>query len=63
MRHTGELPGGTFGYQHKCSAMLMSGSEDFRPVTRAAFDPAARLEDLDKNGVDVQLISATVRCQ
>ena len=59
MRHVGELPGGTYGYAHQCDAMLMSGKEDFRPVTRAAWDPAARLADLDAAGVDVQLISAT----
>ena len=39
--------------------MLMSGDKDFRPVTRAAWDPAVRLNDLDEHGIDVQLISAT----
>lgn len=53
------MPGGTYGYGRACDAMLMSGGSDFRPVTRACWDPAARLEDLDKAGIDVQLISAT----
>ena len=59
MRHTGELPKGTFGYGHACEAMLMSGERDFRPVTRACWDVSSRLADLDAAGVDMQLISAT----
>ena len=59
LRHSGELPDGVYGYQRTCDAMLMSGGQDFRPVTRACWDPLARLEDLDKCGIDIQLISAT----
>ena len=59
MRHGGQLPSGTFGYGRACDAMLMSGGRDFRPVTRACWDAAARLDDLDAAGVDVQVISAT----
>ena len=59
MRHTGELPSGTFGYGRKCEAMLMSGDVDFRPVTRPCWDTEARLADLDAAGVDMQIISAT----
>ena len=59
LRHHGELPGGVYGYERSCDAMLMSGDKDFRPVTRACWDTAARLEDLDRAGIDVQLISAT----
>ena len=59
MRHAGELPAGTFGYNRPCDAMLMSGGRDFRPVTRACWDVQARLDDLDLAGIDVQLISAT----
>ena len=36
MRHSGQLPTGTFGYDRSCGAMLMSGGEDFRPVTSAS---------------------------
>lgn len=43
----------------RCDAMLMSGGEDFRPVTRACWDAAARVEDLDRCGIDHQIISAT----
>ena len=39
--------------------MLMRGGDDFRPVTRACWDAAARVEDLDRCGVDHQIISAT----
>ena len=53
------MPSGVYGYGRSCDAMLMSGDQDFRPVTRACWDPAARLEDLDKAGIDVQVISAT----
>ena len=59
MRHRGELPPGTFGYGRECSAMLMSGDQDFRPVTKACWDVDARLADLDAASIDIQLISAT----
>jgi len=59
MRHTGSLPPGTFGYERECSAMLMMDGEDFRPVTKACWDIHARLEDLDKAGIQHQLLSAT----
>ena len=59
LRHTGNLPGGTYGYSRACDAMLMSGDADFRPVTRACWDTAARLEDMDRADIDMQIISAT----
>ena len=58
LRHHGALPHGEYGYGRSCDAMLMSGDADFRPVTRACWDPAARIDDLDRAGIDVQLISA-----
>src|SRR6266513_2307082 len=36
-------------------AMLMVGEREFRPVTSACWDPAVRLEAMDRDGVDVQL--------
>ncbi|QBR01621.1 amidohydrolase family protein [Paraburkholderia pallida] len=45
-------PGGETG-------MIMSGNQAFRPVTRALWDPQRRIEELDKLGVDVQLMCAT----
>ena len=59
MRHDGYLPAGKYGYGHACGAMLMSGGQDFRPVTRPCWDTQTRLKDLDAAGVDIQLISAT----
>ena len=58
MRHSGQ-PAGTFGYGRPCHAMLMQGEREFRPVTRACWDAAGRVADMDKAGVDLQLISAT----
>lgn len=48
LRHTG--PG---------RAMLMMGERDYRPVTEASWEPRVRIEDMDRNGVDVQIVSAT----
>ncbi|HZC77607.1 MAG TPA: amidohydrolase family protein, partial [Ktedonobacterales bacterium] len=48
MRHTGPD-----------SAMLMVGQREFRPVTAACWDPAVRLEDMDRDGVEVQIMCAT----
>jgi len=58
MRHSGQ-PAGTFGYGRQCNAMLMQGEREFRPVTRACWDAAERVADMDKACVDLQLISAT----
>lgn len=41
------------------AAMLMVGAQEFRPVTAACWDPAVRLEAMDRDGVDVQIMSAT----
>ncbi len=40
-------------------AMLMVGDEEFRPVTSACWDAAVRLEAMDRDGVDVQIICTT----
>lgn len=48
MRHTGEG-----------KAMLMRGSEDFRPVYAACWDAGRRLEEMDRDGVDAQIMCAT----
>jgi aminocarboxymuconate-semialdehyde decarboxylase len=40
-------------------AMLMIGNREFRPVTAACWDPAVRLEAMDRDGVDVQVMCAT----
>jgi aminocarboxymuconate-semialdehyde decarboxylase len=40
-------------------AMVMLGSREFRRITQVCWDPALRLEDLDRQGIDLQVISAT----
>src|SRR5207249_10502118 len=40
-------------------AMLMVGEREFRPVTAACWDPAVRLEAMDRDGVDVQIMCVT----
>jgi aminocarboxymuconate-semialdehyde decarboxylase len=40
-------------------AMLMLGEREFRSVTAACWDPALRLEAMDRDGVDVQIMCAT----
>ncbi|MEB2401252.1 MAG: amidohydrolase family protein [Alcaligenaceae bacterium] len=41
------------------TGQIMKGDRPFRPVYRALWDPGMRLEEMDKHGVDVQIISAT----
>lgn len=39
--------------------MLMLGDKEFRPVHQALWDPQVRLQDMDRDGVDIQIMSAT----
>lgn len=39
--------------------MVMLGSREFRRIKQSCWDPLVRLEELDQDGVDLQLISAT----
>jgi aminocarboxymuconate-semialdehyde decarboxylase len=41
------------------SAMVMVGKKDFRQISHVCWDAAARLEEMDRDRVDVQVISAT----
>src|SRR3546814_399217 len=41
------------------TGQIMKGGQPFRPVYRALWDPAMRLEEMDRHGVDVQIISST----
>ena len=43
----------------KGAATLMVGEREFRPVTSACWDPQVRLEAMDRDGVDVQIMCAT----
>jgi len=40
-------------------AMVMLGGREFRPITAACWDADRRLADMDRDGVDRQVISAT----
>jgi aminocarboxymuconate-semialdehyde decarboxylase len=40
-------------------AMIMVGNREFRRIPPVCWDPMRRLEDLDRQGVDLQVISAT----
>lgn len=40
-------------------AMVMMGDREFRPVYAACWDPDIRLQEMDRAGVDMQLICAT----
>lgn len=39
--------------------MLMLGDKEFRPVQQALWEPETRLELMDRDGVDIQIMSAT----
>ncbi|NYT37660.1 amidohydrolase [Allopusillimonas soli] len=41
------------------TGQIMKGSQPFRPVYRALWDPAMRLEEMDKHGLDIQIVCAT----
>jgi predicted TIM-barrel fold metal-dependent hydrolase len=41
------------------TGMIMTGENPFRPVQAALWDPARRIEDMDRDGVEVQLFCAT----
>ena len=40
-------------------AMLMSGEKEFRPVYDACWSADRRIEEMDRDGIDLQVISAT----
>ncbi|MEU2657169.1 amidohydrolase family protein [Streptomyces sp. NPDC007325] len=41
------------------AGMMMAGTAEYRPVRRTLWDPAERVADLDRLGVDVQVLSST----
>ncbi|MFJ7422928.1 amidohydrolase family protein [Streptomyces uncialis] len=41
------------------TGMMMAGAAEYRPVRRTLWDPAERVADLDRLGVDVQVLSST----
>ncbi|NIB39155.1 amidohydrolase family protein [Pseudomaricurvus alkylphenolicus] len=40
-------------------AMIMVGQKEFRPVYEALWNPALRIEEMDRDGVDIQVMCAT----
>ncbi len=38
---------------------IMVGDKKFRPITSACWSPEKRLEDMDRDGIDIQVMSAT----
>jgi aminocarboxymuconate-semialdehyde decarboxylase len=46
-------------HQGDGEAMIMLGSREFRRIKQVCWDPLLRLEDLDRQGIDLQVISAT----
>ena len=46
-------------HQGNSQAMLMKGDTEFRPIYSACWDASTRLEEMDRDGVDKQIISAT----
>ena len=40
-------------------AMVMVGDREFRPVTAACWDVDVRLADMDRDGIDIELLCAT----
>ena len=40
-------------------AMVMVGDQEFRPVYSACWSPAKRLEEMDRDGIDMQILCAT----
>ncbi|WTW93575.1 amidohydrolase [Streptomycetaceae bacterium NBC_01309] len=41
------------------TGMMMLGDAEYRPVTRALWDPAVRVAEMDASGVDIQVVSST----
>ena len=39
--------------------MITLGGKDYRPVYEACWNPALRLEEMDKNDIDMQIMCAT----
>jgi len=40
-------------------AMIMLGDKEFRPVYEACWDPAVRIAEMDRDGIDIQVMCAT----
>ena len=46
-------------HQGNGKAMIMVGEREFRPIHSGCWDPGRRLEEMDRDGVDIQILCAT----
>ena len=44
-------------HRDECSARMMIGDRVFREITDSVWNPERRIEDMDKNGVSMQVLS------
>ncbi len=56
-RYGGDWPG--FRHTEAGKGMITLGNKDYRPVYEACWNPDVRLQEMDRYGVDIQLICAT----
>lgn len=56
-RFGGEWPG--FRHTDKGRGMMTMGGKDYRPIYEACWNPAVRLDEMDKHGIDIQIMCAT----
>ncbi len=55
--HGGEWPG--IRHTEPGKAMMTQGGKDFRPIYEACWNPVVRIEEMDRNAIDVQILCAT----
>ena len=56
-RFGGKWPG--FRHTEPGKGMITLGNEDYRPVYEACWNPALRLQEMDRDGIDIQIMCAT----
>lgn len=56
-RFGGDWPG--FRHTEPGKGMITLGNKDYRPVYEACWNPALRLEEMDRDGIDIQVMCAT----
>ena len=56
-RFGGQWPG--FRHTAPGRGMITLGNQDYRPVYEACWNPALRLEEMDRDGIDIQIMCAT----
>ncbi len=56
-RFGGDWPG--FRHTEPGKGMMTLGGRDFRPVYDACWSPSVRLEEMDRDGIDIQILCAT----